>query len=231
MLPPPTTTPPGWYDDPWQPGGKRWWDGSTWTQHVSDMSTSQSAAASHTHDRPAAKPAPKRLWRPRNIAIVSAGLLVAVLAVISVIPAVPSANNATKENAALNLSRKTAQATAADVAKNASVLAAFNDASPSEIIAMSVVELSVDSGAFPDLTEDDLVSTPTADVYSYFDDAEIVSRLSIGYPDPSDRAVLRITVSTYADQTNRKNPSRPCWSDVIHTGSKYESTTVACEGD
>jgi hypothetical protein len=34
VLPPPTTTPPGWYDDPWQPGGKRWWDGSTWTQNV-----------------------------------------------------------------------------------------------------------------------------------------------------------------------------------------------------
>jgi membrane protease YdiL (CAAX protease family) len=24
-------TPPGWYDDPWQPGWVRWWDGQQWT--------------------------------------------------------------------------------------------------------------------------------------------------------------------------------------------------------
>jgi len=22
---------PGWYDDPWIPGHRRWWDGHTWT--------------------------------------------------------------------------------------------------------------------------------------------------------------------------------------------------------
>jgi hypothetical protein len=25
---------PGWYEDPQAPGGKRWWDGTQWTEHV-----------------------------------------------------------------------------------------------------------------------------------------------------------------------------------------------------
>ena len=33
-LPPPSSSPPGWYLDPWQPAGWRWWDGSSWTGHV-----------------------------------------------------------------------------------------------------------------------------------------------------------------------------------------------------
>lgn len=40
---------PGWYDDPWSPGTRRWWDGQTWTEH-----TSAAAAA------PAARK--RRLW-------------------------------------------------------------------------------------------------------------------------------------------------------------------------
>ena len=26
---------PGWYDDPWSPGNRRWWDGANWTQQTS----------------------------------------------------------------------------------------------------------------------------------------------------------------------------------------------------
>jgi uncharacterized protein len=37
-LPPPnvllTAVAPGWYHDPWMPGGGRWWDGHAWTSHV-----------------------------------------------------------------------------------------------------------------------------------------------------------------------------------------------------
>ena len=40
---------PGWYEDPWSPGGRRWWDGNRWTDHVS--SAGESAAAG------------KRKWR------------------------------------------------------------------------------------------------------------------------------------------------------------------------
>jgi len=26
--------PPGWHEDPWQPGAQRWWDGTQWTQQT-----------------------------------------------------------------------------------------------------------------------------------------------------------------------------------------------------
>src|SRR5262245_32042543 len=31
-----STTPPGWYHDPWQRAPMRWWDGARWTEHVAD---------------------------------------------------------------------------------------------------------------------------------------------------------------------------------------------------
>lgn len=34
MQPTPVTGPPGWYPDPWVPGGLRYHDGTTWTGHV-----------------------------------------------------------------------------------------------------------------------------------------------------------------------------------------------------
>jgi hypothetical protein len=37
-------TPPGWYQDPWNPSAQRFWDGGQWTEHV--------AAANGPSDRP-----------------------------------------------------------------------------------------------------------------------------------------------------------------------------------
>jgi hypothetical protein len=31
-----STTPPGWYHDPWRQAPMRWWDGSRWTEHLAD---------------------------------------------------------------------------------------------------------------------------------------------------------------------------------------------------
>lgn len=35
--PPPTVAPPGWYPDPWNPRGLRWWDGGAWQYHTADV--------------------------------------------------------------------------------------------------------------------------------------------------------------------------------------------------
>ena len=31
---PPSSAPPGWYPDPWAPGGLRWWSGLDWTAYA-----------------------------------------------------------------------------------------------------------------------------------------------------------------------------------------------------
>jgi len=33
-----STTPPGWYHDPWRQAPMRWWDGTNWTEHLADWS-------------------------------------------------------------------------------------------------------------------------------------------------------------------------------------------------
>ncbi len=43
---PPSATPPGWYDDPWEPGAQRWWDGSVWTASTVRSTPGQDAAQS-----------------------------------------------------------------------------------------------------------------------------------------------------------------------------------------
>jgi len=49
-LPPPTSAPQGWYQDPQQPGQMRWWDGVSWTEHTQLPST----ATPSSHAAPAA---------------------------------------------------------------------------------------------------------------------------------------------------------------------------------
>jgi membrane protease YdiL (CAAX protease family) len=50
QLPTPPSVPAGWYPDPWQPAGWRWWDGMAWTGHV----------ASGQASLPDAEPDPRR---------------------------------------------------------------------------------------------------------------------------------------------------------------------------
>jgi uncharacterized protein DUF2510 len=45
---------PGWYDDPNAPGGKRWWDGSQWTEHTAAAQPAAPAAAPQPPAAPAA---------------------------------------------------------------------------------------------------------------------------------------------------------------------------------
>ena len=40
-----TTPPPGWYHDPQTPSMTRYFDGTTWTEHVAPLGTPVSAGA------------------------------------------------------------------------------------------------------------------------------------------------------------------------------------------
>jgi hypothetical protein len=49
-LPPPAPI-PGWYPDPWQQAGERWWDGTQWTGHLRGVAGQQRLAAEHSSAR------------------------------------------------------------------------------------------------------------------------------------------------------------------------------------
>lgn len=53
------TPPPGWYPDPGNPAGHRWWDGAQWTQHTNTPPVPAQPAATVAVPAPAAAtPAP-----------------------------------------------------------------------------------------------------------------------------------------------------------------------------
>ncbi len=62
---------PGWYPDPNEPGGKRWWNGAAWTGHI------ESDGASDAPPRPHAAPT-RRLpvWTRVLIAVLAVGAVV-----------------------------------------------------------------------------------------------------------------------------------------------------------
>jgi hypothetical protein len=82
-----STTPPGWYHDPWQRAPMRWWDGARWTEHVADWTGIAPAAARASVGSPLASSydAEQRLtpWLRRLLVVwplataVSAGALAA----------------------------------------------------------------------------------------------------------------------------------------------------------
>jgi hypothetical protein len=62
-----TATPPGWYEDPTDPANLRYWDGKTWTEHVSGRR------------EPAAVPTGGVNWVAGGIVIAALGLTAAVV--------------------------------------------------------------------------------------------------------------------------------------------------------
>ena len=54
--------PHGWYDDPWVPGGQRWWDGQAWTEHA------QAPVAEPDH-APVAEPDPVPLAEVEQVQV------------------------------------------------------------------------------------------------------------------------------------------------------------------
>ena len=55
-----TTPPPGWYHDPQTPSMTRYFDGTTWTEHVAPLGTPTSAGAPGTSSASGAPP-----WSPQ----------------------------------------------------------------------------------------------------------------------------------------------------------------------
>jgi hypothetical protein len=91
---------PGWYDDPNAPGGKRWWDGTQWTDHVAapaqpaapqapqPPATQQAPAAPAHQPTPPqpvgvrATPAEDGPYPPARIAVAAAAAFWAVLLIV-----------------------------------------------------------------------------------------------------------------------------------------------------
>jgi len=97
-LPPPENVPPGWYQDPYQPGQLRWWDGGAWSSSTQPLPTATSPVSSPTRSKTfwdqgrttvallvSAFFAPATSPRPIGSAFVAAvGIPLAALAVFSV---------------------------------------------------------------------------------------------------------------------------------------------------
>jgi len=66
---------PGWYDDPNVPGGKRWWDGTQWTEHVAEPGPGAAPYA----PRPAEPAGP---YPPARIAVAAVAGLAAILLIV-----------------------------------------------------------------------------------------------------------------------------------------------------
>jgi uncharacterized protein len=49
-----SSPPPGWFPDPQRGHGTRWWDGSSWTDHVQDEPASAAVTPAWSHPEPVA---------------------------------------------------------------------------------------------------------------------------------------------------------------------------------
>jgi hypothetical protein len=65
---------PGWYDDPNVPGGRRYWDGAQWTEHV--VTPGQAAAPQAFASQP------KEPYPPMRIAVATVAVLFTVLLIV-----------------------------------------------------------------------------------------------------------------------------------------------------
>ncbi len=83
-LAPPTGPPPGWYDDPWQHGSLRWWDGRAWSWQVHPPSTAPAPEAVPT------LPLAAGLWGLAAITAVMLALRIGAAVVASFLPVIPA---------------------------------------------------------------------------------------------------------------------------------------------
>lgn len=92
-LPPPNSSPPGWYPDPHQANQQRWWDGSNWTQHVAgtpeDPLAGERGSTATTVGRKPVKDLKLRALITVGLLVVTGGMAYPIFTVvIGVIPGV-----------------------------------------------------------------------------------------------------------------------------------------------